>query len=83
MKNTFGTNILVTLFGESHGECIGAVLDGFAPGVEIDEEFISSQLDKRRAVGAISTSRKESDKFKIVSGVYSGKTGHSDLYNNK
>ncbi len=74
MKNTFGTNISVTLFGESHGECIGAVLDGFAPGVEVDEDFICTQLDKRRAVGLISTSRKESDNFKIVSGVFCGKT---------
>ena len=36
MKNTFGNSVAVTLFGESHGECIGAVLDGIAPGIEID-----------------------------------------------
>ena len=36
MKNTFGNNISVTLFGESHGEAIGAVLDGLSPGIKID-----------------------------------------------
>ena len=38
MKNTFGNSVSITLFGESHGEAIGAVLDGIAPGVKINEE---------------------------------------------
>ena len=41
MKNTFGTSVSVTLFGESHGPAIGAVLDGMAPGIKIDEEYIA------------------------------------------
>jgi len=42
MKNTLGNNLLVTLFGESHGPYIGAVLDGLAPGIVVDEDFIRS-----------------------------------------
>ena len=57
MKNTFGQSLTVTLFGESHGPYIGAVLDGLAPGIEIDEEFIKHQLSLRRPAGKISTKR--------------------------
>ena len=74
MKNTFGNNITVTLFGESHGEAIGAVLDGIPAGIEIDLGFISKQLDLRRPIGKISTPRSEADKFQIVSGCFNGKT---------
>ena len=74
MKNTFGNNISITLFGESHGESIGAVIDGLPAGIEINKEFIEHQLDLRRPVGKISTPRKETDKFSIVSGCFNGKT---------
>ncbi len=74
MKNTLGNNVSVTLFGESHGEAIGAVLDGLAAGIEVDEDFIRSQLSLRRLVGAISTPRVERDEFKILSGVFENKT---------
>ena len=74
MKNTFGNNVSITLFGESHGEAIGAVIDGLAPGLEVDNDFISSQLSLRRPVGNISTPRAEKDEFKILSGVFEGKT---------
>ncbi len=74
MKNTFGNNVSVTLFGESHGVAIGAVVDGLPAGVKVDEEFISHQLDLRRPFGKISTSRQEADKFEILSGVFNGKT---------
>ncbi len=74
MKNTFGNNVSVTLFGESHGREIGAVIDGLAPGIEVDEEFIASRLTLRRPAGAISTARAEADRFRIVSGVYEGHT---------
>ena len=47
MKNTFGSNITVTLFGESHGAEIGAVVDGLAPGIEIDDQYIREQLTLR------------------------------------
>lgn len=79
MKNTFGNSISLTLFGESHGAMIGAVLDGLAPGIAVDEDFIRMQLDKRRPVGKISTARHEADKFQIVSGVFEGKTTGTPL----
>ena len=74
MKNSFGSSVSVTLFGESHGSKVGAVLDGFAPGVKVDEEYIRRQLSLRRPAGAISTARREADGFEIVSGVYRGFT---------
>ena len=74
MKNTFGKSITVTIFGESHGSEIGAVLDGLAPGIKIDEEYIASKLSLRRPRGAISTKRTEADRFRIVSGVFNGRT---------
>ncbi len=74
MKNTFGSSVALTIFGESHGIMIGAVLDGIAPGIEVDEEFIAHQMNLRRSAGAISTARQEADKVRIVSGVFNGKT---------
>ena len=74
MKNTFGNSISITLFGESHGTAIGAVVDGLPAGIKVNEEFIAHQLDLRRPVGKISTPRQEADKFNIVSGVFNGKT---------
>ncbi len=74
MKNTFGNSIAVTIFGESHGQAIGAVIDGICPGIEIDNEFISSQLTKRRPSGPTDTKRQEKDKYSILSGVFEGKS---------
>ncbi len=74
MKNTFGQSVAITLFGESHGEEIGAVIDGLAPGILVDEGFIRHQLTLRRPAGRISTARVESDPFRIVSGVREGRT---------
>lgn len=79
MKNVFGNSVTVTLFGESHGEQIGAVIDGLAPGLEIDLEFIKSQLELRKPHGKISTQRVESDEPDIVSGVFEGKTTGTPL----
>ena len=74
MKNTFGNNVSVTLFGESHGAAIGAVLDGLPAGIPVSEDFIRHQLSLRRPVGKISTPRQEADNFKILSGVWNGYT---------
>ena len=74
MKNTFGQSVSVTIYGESHGQAIGVVLDGLAPGISVDEDFIQSQLTLRRPSGSISTARQEPDPFQILSGVYEGKT---------
>ena len=74
MKNTFGNNISVTLFGESHGEAIGAVIDGLPAGIKVDEDFIRHQLSLRRPVGKISTPRHEADEVRFLSGIFNGHT---------
>lgn len=74
MKNTFGTSVALTLFGESHGPVIGAVLDGMAPGIPVDTEQIARRMALRRSLEALSTARRERDEVEIVSGVYEGKT---------
>ena len=74
MKNTIGNSLSVTLFGESHGKSVGALIDGLAAGIPVDEEFIKNQLSLRRPIGKISTPRSEADEFSIESGVFNGKT---------
>jgi len=74
MKNTYGNSVSITIFGESHGSAIGCVLDGLAPGIPVDENFIKEKLSLRRPSGGISTARREPDEFIIHSGVYEGKT---------
>ena len=74
MKSTFGQNLTISLFGESHGTAIGCVLDGFPSGMKIDVDFLNAQMDKRRAQGSISTARREADQVKFVSGVKNGVT---------
>ena len=70
MKNTFGSALALTIFGESHGRAIGGVLDGMAAGVPVDEEFIAACMDKRRARGdGLSTPRVEADNVQLLSGV--------------
>lgn len=79
MKNSFGDALTVTLFGESHGEEIGAVADGFAPGIPIDGEYIASRLAQRRPTDGLSTARREPDEYRIVSGVKEGYTTGAPL----
>ncbi len=74
MKNTFGNNISITLFGESHGEMIGAVLDGLPAGIKADTRHIEKKLAQRKPYGRISTPRREADAVRIVSGVKDGIT---------
>lgn len=74
MKNTYGGSITLTLFGESHGDAVGAVLDGICPGLRVDAELISGLLSKRRPSSATDTARREPDNFRIVSGVLNGRT---------
>ncbi len=73
--NTWGSKIKVSIFGESHGGRIGAVLDGIPSGMTIDTEFIKREM-QRRAPGQnnLSTPRKEADEVEILSGVFGGKT---------
>ena len=74
MKNTFGSSVTITIFGESHGAEIGAVLDGLAPGIKIDTAYIDKELEFRRPYGRISTQRREKDNYRIVSGIFEGYT---------
>ncbi|MBR5208120.1 MAG: chorismate synthase [Erysipelotrichaceae bacterium] len=74
MKSTFGQNLTISLFGESHGSAIGCVLDGFPSGLEIDIDFLNAQMNKRRAQGTFSTARLEADQVQFVSGVKNGVT---------
>ena len=73
--NSFGDIFCITTFGESHGKAIGVVIDGCPAGLELDMSFIQSELDRRRpGQSAITTQRKESDSFQILSGVYENTT---------
>ncbi|MFT5169278.1 MAG: chorismate synthase, partial [Saprospiraceae bacterium] len=71
--NTFGQNFRITTFGESHGLGLGVIIDGCPAGIEIDENFIQSEMDRRRpGQSKIVTQRKESDVVQILSGVFEG-----------
>jgi len=71
--NSFGIRLKFSTFGESHGEAIGCILDGVPAGLKIDEEFIQSELDRRRpGKNEFATQRKEADKVNILSGVFEG-----------
>lgn len=79
MKNTFGSSLTLTLFGESHGEAIGAVIDGLPAGVPVNADEIQTLLAKRRPASAVDTARRETDAFRLVSGVFEGKTTGTPL----
>ncbi|MFM9839189.1 MAG: chorismate synthase [Cyclobacteriaceae bacterium] len=75
MGNSYGTIFKISTFGESHGPAIGVVIDGCPAGLEIDEAFIQSELTRRKpGQSKITTQRKEDDTFKILSGVFEGKS---------
>ena len=73
--NSFGELFRVTTFGESHGTAIGVVIDGCPAGLELDLQFVQSELDRRKpGQSHITTQRKETDEFEILSGMFEGKT---------
>ena len=75
MSNSYGTLFTISTFGESHGPAIGVVIDGCPAGLLIDEAFIQAELDRRKpGQSKITTQRKEDDSFKILSGVFEGKS---------
>jgi chorismate synthase len=75
MTNTTGKIFRVTSFGTSHGKALGAVIDGCPANLELSEEDIQIELNKRRpGTSAITTSRQEADKVEILSGIFEGKT---------
>lgn len=73
--NTTGRLLRLTTFGESHGVAIGGVLDGYPAGVVIDEEFVMSEMARRRpGQSAITTSRNEQDCVQFLSGIFEGRS---------
>jgi len=75
MSNTIGKQFKVSIFGESHGECIGSIIDCGIAGLKISEADIQKELDRRRpGQSKISTTRKEEDKVEILSGIFNGHT---------
>ena len=80
MNNSFGKIFTITTFGESHGPSMGVIIDGCPAGLDIDENFIQTELDRRKpGQSHITTQRKEADSFKILSGVFDGQTTGAPL----
>lgn len=79
MKSAIGQCIQLSLFGESHGEAIGVVIQGLPSGILIDQAWMQKQMEKRKPKGKISTQRHEADIPEIVSGVFEGKTTGTPL----
>lgn len=77
--NTSGRKFRVTIFGESHGEAIGVVLDGVPAGLELSDSDFEKDIDRRRSGAKGTTPRKESDRPQIVSGVFEGHTTGAPL----
>ncbi len=74
MASTFGEKLKISIFGQSHGEAIGVVIDGFPAGVKIDAEKLSAFMARRAPGGAHATPRKEKDEVRFLSGVVDGTT---------
>lgn len=79
MGNTFGKKIVMSIFGESHGECVGVTISNLPSGFKLDLDKLDFELDKRRAKGTISTPRQESDKPIFLSGIFEGRTTGAPL----
>ena len=77
--NTFGRKFRVSIFGESHGELIGVVLDGVPAGLELSEQDFEQDIQRRKSGAKGTTPRKEEDKPQIVSGVFEGHTTGAPL----
>jgi chorismate synthase len=75
MNNSFGSLFKITSFGESHGPGVGVVIDGCPGGIKLDPAKIQLDLDRRKpGQSALTTSRKETDEFEFLSGVFEGTT---------
>ncbi len=79
MSASWGTKVRYTLFGESHGKAIGIVLDGLPAGIELDWDFIRSEMARRAPGGELATRRREPDQVEIQSGIYNNKTTGAPL----
>ncbi len=75
MSNTLGKLFAITSFGESHGQCVGVIIDGCPAGLPITEADIQKELDRRKpGIGVAATPRTEEDKVQILSGIFDEKT---------
>lgn len=80
MGSQWGNNIKLSIFGESHGEGIGIVIDGLTPGMDLDWDYINFQMARRvPGKNKFSTARKESDRVEILSGILNNKTTGAPL----
>ena len=79
MKNSIGSNLILTIFGESHGPYIGITMDGLPAGFPIDLSQIQKDLNQRKPKNALSTSRREPDDFQIISGYFNQHTTGTPL----
>jgi len=77
--NSIGTLFRITLFGSSHGTCIGCVIDGIPPGTLIDEVVMEMDMALRKPMKGVGTSRKEDDMVEILSGVVGGRASGNPL----
>ena len=71
---SLGENMVVTLFGESHGPAVGALIEGMPPNIEFDADQLIADMIARRPGSGLASKRKETDDVEILSGVHSGKT---------
>ena len=74
MASTYGKNIRITIFGQSHGPAIGVTMEGLPPGLAVDTDALRAFMARRAPGGSLSTSRKEADEVEFVSGLYRGRT---------
>ncbi|MDR0965267.1 MAG: chorismate synthase, partial [Myxococcales bacterium] len=72
--NTLGRLFRVSIFGESHGPCVGVLIDGCPAGLELSVEAFEADLVRRRPGALGTTTRRELDKVRISSGVFEGRT---------
>jgi len=78
--NSIGKSFKITCFGESHGRCVGVVIDGCPPGLPISTEDVQKELDKRKpGINRISTQRAEEDKVEFISGIFNERTTGAPL----
>lgn len=77
--NTIGHELRLTLFGASHGPCVGAVLDGVPPGMVVDVRRIQSEVDLRKPRAGIGTPRAEEDRVEVLSGILDGRSTGSPI----
>ena len=77
--NTFGNQFRVSIFGESHGPCVGVTVDGVLPGIPLDESDFTDDILRRKPGAPGTTPRRESDEPEIVSGVFEGRTTGAPL----